>query len=60
MLYKSGAGNQPSGIVIKFAHSALVAQGSWVQILGVELHTTHQAMLWQHPTYKIEEDWHKC
>ena len=21
-------------------------------------HTAHQAMLWQHPTYEIEEDWH--
>ena len=22
----------------------------------MDLHTTYQAMLWQHPTYKIEED----
>ena len=30
--------------------------GLWVWIQGADLHTTHQAMLWWHPTYKIEED----
>ena len=47
-------------LVAKFVHSALAAQGSLVQILGADLHTAHQAMLWWHPTYKIEEDWHRC
>ena len=51
---------QPGGIVVKFAHSASVAQGSQVWILGADLHTTHQAVLWWHPTYKIEEYWHRC
>ena len=46
----------PGGVVVKFVCSALAAQGSRVQIPGVDLHTTHQAMLWQHPTYKREED----
>ena len=50
----------PTGIVVKFMCSASVAQGSCVQILGADLHTTHQVMLWQHPIYKIEEDWHRC
>ena len=45
------------GVVVKFAHSASAAQGSQVQIPGADLCTTHQAMLWQHPTYKTEEDW---
>ena len=45
---------QPEGMVVKFAHPALAAQGSQVGIPGAELHTTHQA------TYKIEEDWHRC
>ena len=40
----------PTGIVVKFAWSALVAWGSPVWILGTDLHTAHQAMLWQHPT----------
>ena len=51
---------QPGGIVVKFAHPALAAQGLQVQILGTDLHTTHQDILWLHPTYKIEEDWHRC
>ena len=51
---------RPGGIVVKFTHSALVARGSQVQILGVDLHTTHQAMLWWCPTDEIEEDWYRC
>lgn len=51
---------QPGGVMVKFAHSASVAQGSQLQISGMDLYTTHQAMLWWLPTYKIEEDWHRC
>ena len=40
--------------------SALAAWGWQVQIPGVDLHAAHQALLWQHPTYKVEEDGHKC
>ena len=29
-----------------------MAQGSWVQIAGVDLHTTRQATLWRHLTFK--------
>ena len=50
----------PDGIVVKFVCSTLGAWGSWVQIMDTGLHTAHQAMLWQWPTYKIEEDWHRC
>ena len=39
-----------AGLVVKFVLSDLAAQGSWVQILGTNIHTAHQAMLWQHPT----------
>ena len=49
-----------SGLVVKFTHFALAAWGSQVQIPGMDLHTTHQAMLWWPLTYKIEEDWHRC
>ena len=38
---------QPCGIVVKFPHSALVALGSLVWILGTDLCTTYQAVLWQ-------------
>ena len=51
---------QPGGIVFKFLHFALDAQGLRAQMPGVDLHTTHQAMLCQCPTYKLEEDWHRC
>ena len=51
---------RPGGLVVKFACSALVAQGSQARMPGTDLHTAHQPMLWQHPTYKIEEDCHKC
>ena len=46
--------------MVKFARSTLATRGLWVWILGADLHTPHQAMLWQHPTHKIEEDWHRC
>ena len=51
---------RPSGIVGKFTCSTSAAQGSWVQTPGMDLYTAHQAMLWWHPTYKMEEDWHRC
>lgn len=45
------------GVVVKFAPSTWAAWGSWVWVPGTDLHTAHQAMLWQRPTYKIEADW---
>ena len=46
--------------MVKFVCSTLVAQSSQVQNPGEDLHTAHQAVLWWHPTYKVEEDWHRC
>ena len=46
--------------MVKFVHSALVAQVSQVQILDKDLCTAHHAMLWQYPIDKIEEDCHRC
>ena len=54
---KNPVGGWPNGIVVKFAHSASAAWGSPVQIPDADIHTLHQATLWQHPTYKIEDDW---
>ena len=51
---------QPSGVMVEFTCSAWAAQGLQVQIPGADLCTAHQAMLWWHPTYKIEEDRHRC
>ena len=42
--------------MVKFAHSALVAWGSLVQILGMDLNTAHQATLWWHPIWKNYKD----
>ena len=50
----------PKGAVVKFTCSTSAAQGLHVQIPGANPHTVHQAMQWQHPTYKVEEDWHRC
>ena len=47
-------------VMVRFACSALVARGLQVQVLCADPHTAHQAMLWRHPTYKVEEDWHRC
>ena len=38
-LKKQESGGRPGGVVIKFACSALAAQGLWVQIPEVDLHT---------------------
>ena len=59
-VFRKRTGGWPGGIMVKFAHSTSAAQDSGVWISGVDLHTAHQAMLWQHPTYKIEEDGHRC
>ena len=48
----------PGGVVVKFVYPALAAAwGLQVWIPGTDIHTAHQAMLWWHLTYKIEEDW---
>ena len=50
---------QPGGVAVEFVYPISVAQCLQVWISGVDLHTAHQAMLWQRPTYKLEEDWHR-
>ena len=40
----------PHGRVDKFVHSTLVPGSLLVQILGTDLYTAHQALLWRHPT----------
>ena len=53
-----GAG--PGGTAVKLTHSTSAAWGSSVQILGTDLCATCQAMLCRHPTYKGEQDGHRC
>ena len=51
---------QPSGVAVKFVFSTSVVLGSLVRIPATDIRTTYQAMQWQHPTYKAEEDGHGC
>ena len=45
--------------MVRFVHSALVAQGSQVQILGVDLALLVRPCCGGVPR-EIEEDWHRC
>lgn len=47
LLQRNHLVGQPGGAVVKFACSALAAQGSLGWIPGVDLYTTYQAILWQ-------------
>ena len=49
----------PSGVVVKFLHSASATQGSRVQILGTDLALLIKPCCCGIP-HKIEEDWHRC
>ena len=45
--------------VVKFSLRS-AARGWPVWIPGVDLHIIHQAVPWQRPTHKTEEDGHRC
>ena len=45
--------------MVKSASPTSAAWGLQVPILGIDIHTAHQAVLWQCPIYKIEKDWHR-
>ena len=49
-----------AGPFAQWLSSACSALAIWVQFLGIDVHHLLLAMLWQHPTYKIEEDGHRC
>ena len=53
-------GGQPGGAAVKFPCSASAAQGSLVQILGVDMAPLGNSCCGRHPTYKVEEDGHGC
>ena len=51
--------DRPSGIVVGFG--TLHFGGSGLQVRSQAwTYTTRQDMLWWHPTYKMEEDGHRC
>ena len=51
---------QPGGTVVKCAGSALVAWGSPAWILGADMAPLGKPCCGRHPTYKVEEDGHRC
>ena len=53
-------GGLPGGAAAKFTPSTSVAQGSLVQILGVDMAPLVKPCCGRGPTYKVEEDGHGC
>ena len=51
---------RPSGAVVKFAHSTSAARGSPVRIPGVDMALFGTPCCGRRPTYKVEEDGHRC
>ena len=50
----------PGGAAVKFAHSALAAQGSLVQIPSADMAPLGKPCCFGRPIYKVEEDGHGC
>ena len=46
--------------MVKFAHSAMVARGSSVQIPSMYMAPLGKPCCGRRPTYKVEEDGHRC
>ena len=57
---KVKARGQPGGPAVKFACSALVARGSLVRMLVADMAPLGKPCCGRHPTYKVEEDGHRC
>ena len=57
---KEGNRGWPNGAAVKFARSTLAAWGSPVQILGADVALLGKPCCGRHPTYKVEEDGHRC
>ena len=50
----------PGGAVVKFSRSASAAWGSPVQIPGADIVWLGKPCCGRRPTFKVEEDGHRC
>ena len=57
---KSTVEASPGRVAVKFTHLALAAWGSPIQILGEGPALHIKPCCGRHPTYKVEEDGHRC
>ena len=57
---KISIGSRPSGAAVKFACSASAALGSPVRIPGTDMAPHGKPCCGRCPTYKVEEDGHRC
>ena len=51
---------RPIGAAVKFIHSASAAGGLLVWIPGEDMAPLGKPCSGRHPTYKVEEDGHRC
>ena len=57
---KRECGGRPGGTAVKCACSTLAAWGSPVRMLGGDMAPLGTPCCGRHPTYKVEEDGHRC
>ena len=60
LFHRKRVGGRPGGAVVKFARSALAAQGLPARIPGVDMAPLDKPCCGRRPTYKVEEDGHGC
>ena len=60
MQIKTTVRGRPSGAVVKFTCPTLAAQGLSVLIPAVDMPPLIKPRCGRHPTYKVEEDRHRC
>ena len=59
-MLKEALGGGPGGAAVKCAVLLLAARGSPARIPGVDMAQLGTPCCGRHPTYKVEEDGHRC